>query len=235
VQIGGTTVPPSVVRRMERELGVGVSVAYGQSEAPSSVMTALDDTDEIKAETIGRPRPHREVKIVRPGTDETVRYGEVGELYLRSPLTMSRYWGDPHATAEVLGDDGWLHTGDLCTMDASGVLRVEGRSRDVVIRGGENVYPAEVEHVLAAHPTVAEVAVAGLADDRWGESVAAWVRPALDADVDPGELESWARTQLASHKVPRTWFVVEDFPRTASGKIQKFRLPGRGAGPDAPT
>lgn len=227
VQIGGTTVPPSLIRRIEAELGVAVSVGYGQSEAPSSVMTALDDPDDIKAQTLGRPLPHREVKIVRSGTGETAACGETGEFMIRSPLVMSRYLGDSAATAEVLTDDGWLRTGDLCSMDRSGILRIQGRSREVIIRGGENIYPAEIEHVLSAHEAIAEIAVAGVPDERWGESVAAWVRPASGRTVEPAELESWARTQLASHKVPRTWTVVEDFPRTPSGKIQKFRLPGR--------
>jgi fatty-acyl-CoA synthase len=141
-------------------------------------------------------------------------------------LIFKEYFGDPGATKAALRD-GWLYTGDLCSMDAAGVLRFHGRSRDVVIRGGENIYPAEVEHVLALHDSIAEVAIAGLPDERLGETVAAWVRLPPGTDFAADDVERWAAERLAWHKVPRHWTIVDDFPRTASGKIQKFRLPGR--------
>jgi fatty-acyl-CoA synthase len=224
VMIGGSTVSAELIRRTERSFGARVVNAYGQSEAPSAAQTRLDDSDEVKALTIGRPGLHREARIVRPGTAETASFGEPGELCLRGPLTMTEYFDEPGRTAEVLDADGWLHTGDLCSLDTAGTLTIHGRLRDVVIRGGENVYPAEVEDVLLRHPAVADVAVVGAPDERWGEQVAAFVRfrPGTTATWD--ELEAHARDSLAGFKVPRIWRAVDAFPLTASGKVQRFRL-----------
>jgi fatty-acyl-CoA synthase len=188
------------------------------------VQTRLDDSDDVKALTIGRAGLHREARIVRPGSPETADLDEPGELCLRSPLTMAEYFDDPERTAETLDGDGWLHTGDLCSMDAAGNLTIHGRLRDLIIRGGENIYPAEVEEVLIRHPAVADVAVVGSPDERWGEQVAAFVRVRPGMDVEWAELEEFARESLAGFKVPRIWRAVDEFPLTASGKIQKFRL-----------
>jgi fatty-acyl-CoA synthase len=225
VQLGGAPIAPSLVGRIEEAFGAFVMSIYGQSELSYISATSRDDANEIKAETIGRPLAHREARIVRPGSDDTADLDEVGELLISSPLIFKEYFGDPGATKAALRD-GWLYTGDLCSMDAAGVLRFHGRSRDVVIRGGENIYPAEVEHVLALHDSIAEVAIAGLPDERLGETVAAWVRLPPGTDFAPEDVERWAAERLAWHKVPRHWTIVDDFPRTASGKIQKFRLPG---------
>jgi fatty-acyl-CoA synthase len=224
VMIGGSTVAPELIRRTEQAFGARVVNAYGQSEAPSAAQTRLDDSDEVKAGTIGRPGLHREARIVRPGTDRTADFGESGELCLRSPLTMTEYFDEPERPAETVDRDGWLHTGDLCSMDATGNITIHGRLRDVVIRGGENVYPAEVEDVLLRHPAVADVAVVGAADERWGEQVAAFVRLRPGAAVDWADLEAYARESLAGFKVPRIWRAVDEFPLTPSGKVQKFRL-----------
>jgi fatty-acyl-CoA synthase len=137
---------------------------------------------------------------------------------------MTEYFDEPERTAETVDRDGWLHTGDLCSMDATGNITIHGRLRDVVIRGGENVYPAEVEDVLLRHPAVADVAVVGAADERWGEQVAAFVRLRPGAAVDWADLEAYARESLAGFKVPRIWRAVDEFPLTPSGKVQKFRL-----------
>lgn len=224
VMIGGSVVAPELIHRAERSFGARIINGYGQSEAPSAAQTRLDDPAEVKAGTIGRAGLHREARIVRPGTTETADLGERGELCLRSPLTMTGYFDDPERTAETLDRDGWLHTGDLCSMDAEGNLTIHGRLREVVIRGGENVYPAEVEDVLLRHPAVADVAVVGAPDERWGEQVAAFVRFRPGADVDWSGLEAHARQSLAGFKVPRIWRTVDEFPLTASGKVQKFRL-----------
>jgi fatty-acyl-CoA synthase len=224
VQIGGSTVAPSLIRRAETAFGARVVNAYGQSEAPSAAQTRLDDSADVKALTIGRPGLHREARIVRPGTGRTAAFDEPGELCLRSPLTTTGYFDDPARTAETVDRDGWLHTGDLCAMDAAGNLTIHGRLRDVVIRGGENIYPAEVEDVLLRHPAVADVAVVGAPDERWGEQVAAFVRFRPGAAADWAGLEAHARSALAGFKVPRIWRAVEEFPLTASGKVQKFRL-----------
>jgi fatty-acyl-CoA synthase len=224
LQTGGSTVAPALIRRAETALGVRIVNAYGQSEAPSAAQTRLTDSDDIKALTIGRPGLHREARIVRTGTDETVGFGESGELLIRSPLTMTAYLDDPEQTATVFDENGWLHTGDLCSMAPDGVISIQGRIRDVIIRGGENIYPPEVENVLLQHPAISDVAVLGVPDERWGEQVGAVVRFRPGIPPAWAELETYARGSLAGFKVPRIWRAVDDFPTTASGKIQKFRL-----------
>jgi fatty-acyl-CoA synthase len=176
LQIGGSTVAPALIRRAEAALGVRIVNAYGQSEAPSAAQTRLTDSDDVKALTIGRPGLHREARIVRPGTDETVGFGESGELLIRSPLTMTGYLDDSEQTATVFDEDGWLHTGDLCAMAPDGAISIQGRIRDVIMRGGENVYPPEVENVLLQHPAISDVAVLAVPDEHWGEQVGAVVR-----------------------------------------------------------
>ena len=219
---GGSTVPPELIRRFEEGLGVQLAIAYGQSESPYATSTSLSDSDVIKAETLGRPCAHREVRIARTGTGRTAELGEHGELLIRSPLNMTGYHGLPEERA--IDADGWLHTGDICSMDADGVLRIHGRGREVIIRGGENIYPREVEEALLAHPAIADVAVVGLPDDRLGETVAAVVRLVPGATGEPEELESFARSRLAAFKTPRAWRFVERFPLTASGKIRRHVL-----------
>lgn len=224
VQAGGSTVAPSLVRRLESALGVHISVAYGQSEAPVTICSRLNDSPEDKATTIGSPLPHREVRITDPLTGEVLGYGAIGELQIRSPLSMTHYWRDPEQTAAALDADGWLHSGDLCSIDVRGQVTFHGRWRDVIIRGGENIYPAEVEDVLIRHPSVGDVAVVGAPSERWGEEPAAFVRPAEGATVVPAELDEWVRGHLAGFKRPRHWYVVDTLPLTASGKVQKFLL-----------
>ena len=150
--------------------------------------------------------------------------GGVGEYCTRGYHVMHGYYGNPEATEKAIDADGWLHTGDLCAMDSRGYCTVEGRLKDMIIRGGENIYPRELEDLLFAHPTVGEVAVVGLPDDKWGETVAAFVRPAPGCTIDRAELFAYMREHLAPHKTPKDWFAVEVFPQTASGKIQKFKL-----------
>lgn len=224
LQIGGSTVAPALVRRAEEAFGARIVNAYGQSEAPCAAQTRLGDSDEVKALTIGRPGQHREARIVRPGTAVTAPFGEPGELMIRSPLTMTGYLGDPDQTAAAFDADGWLHTGDLCVMAPDGNISMLGRIRDVIIRGGENVYPSEVENVLLSHPAISDVAVLGVPDERWGEQVGAAVRFHQGPRPSWTDLDAYARKSLASFKIPRAWRSVEVFPTTASGKVQKFRL-----------
>jgi fatty-acyl-CoA synthase len=221
---GGSTVPAELVRRIEAALGIDFTIVYGLTEAsPVITQTWPGDTPEDKAETIGQPLPRAEVEIVDPVNGETVPCGEVGELRVRGYQVMAGYHEKPQETAEAIVD-GWLRTGDLCSMDERGYCRVEGRLKDMIIRGGENIYPREIEELLFAHPAVAEVAVVGVPDDRWGEQVAAFVRPAADRRPTEDELFALCRRHLAPQKTPRVWVFVEDFPLTASGKIQKFVL-----------
>jgi len=222
---GGSTVPAPLVKRFEEELGAPFTIVFGQTElSPVSSMTWTTDTIDDKAGTIGTPMPHVEVKVVDPETGETLPVGTVGEYCARGYLVMHGYFEMPDATAEAIDDDGWLHTGDLAAMDERGYLTVEGRLKDMIIRGGENIYPRELEDLLFGHHTVGEIAVVGLPDDKWGEVVAAFVRPAPGESIDRNELFAHLREHLAPHKTPRHWFLVDEFPLTGSGKIQKFRL-----------
>jgi len=222
---GGATVPAPLVRRFEEELGAPFTIVFGQTEcSPVGSMTQPSDSIDDKADTVGPPMPGVEVKIVDPETGETLPVGEVGEYLTRGYHVMHGYFEMPDATAAAIDGDGWLHTGDLCAMDERGYCTVEGRLKDMIIRGGENIYPRELEELLFAHDAVAEVAVVGLPDDRLGETVGAFVRPAPGHEIDKNELFSYLREHLAPHKTPRHWFTVDEFPLTGSGKIQKFRL-----------
>lgn len=222
---GGAPVPPDLVRRVESVLGVPMAIVYAQTEAsPCITMTRLDDAPADRAETLGRPLPCIEVMIVRPGTNDLVPHGGVGELCTRGYHVMSGYFDDPEQTATAVDQSGWLHTGDLASMDERGYCRIEGRLKELIIRGGENIYPREVENVLFGHPDVAEVAVVGVPDATWGEQVAAFIKPAPGSTPDENELHGYVRKRLAPHKAPRIWRFVEAFPMTATGKVQKFVL-----------
>ena len=225
VASGGSSVPADLVRRFERELGVRFGIVFGQTESsPVITQTRLDDSPEDKADTIGQPLPQTEVKIADPATGDPLRVGEVGEICTRGYLVMAGYFDLPEATAEAIDEDGWLHTGDLGSMDERGYLRITGRLKDLIIRGGENIYPREIEDALFEHPAVAEAAVVGLPDAKWGELVAAFVRPSTREPPSEDELRSYLRERLAPHKTPERWIFVDDFPLTASGKVQKFLL-----------
>jgi fatty-acyl-CoA synthase len=222
---GGAIVPPSLVQRVEAALGVPMGIVYAQTEAsPAITMTGLDDAPEDRANTLGRPLAGAEVKITRPGTGEQAAHGEVGELCTRGYHVMLGYFEDPAQTAAAVDQDGWLHTGDLASMDERGYCRIEGRLKDMIIRGGENIYPREIEQALLGHPDVADAVVLGVPDPTWGEQVAAFVKLAPGAAADEDALFGYIRRHLAPHKAPRVWRFVDSFPMTASGKIQKFVL-----------
>ncbi|MDW3215293.1 MAG: class I adenylate-forming enzyme family protein [Ilumatobacteraceae bacterium] len=224
VMSGGAPVSPRLVREIERELDVRFVVAFGQTECHGHItQTRPDDSAILKAETVGRPLPHVEVKVVDADSGRVVDIGEPGEVWTRSPFVMHGYHDDPTTTADALTNDGYLRTGDLCTMDPDGYLRVVGRLKDQICRGGENISPGEIEAVVDAHPAVAQTAVIGLPDERWGEIVAAFVlphgeHPSTDA------LTAWTGEHLADYKVPSRWFVVDELPMTPSGKIRKHVL-----------
>ncbi len=222
---GGSTVPADLVRRIEETLGVDFAIVYGQTEAsPGITLGMLDDPIEDKANTLGPVLPQIEVKVVDPSTGEIQPVGVPGELCARGYLVMLGYFDMPERTAEAIDADGWLHTGDLVAMDDRGYTVITGRLKDMIIRGGENIYPREIEELLFQHPKVAEVAVCGLPDAKWGEVVGAFIRDAGDEPATDAELKSYLRENLAPHKTPVAWFHVEDFPLTGSGKIQKFHL-----------
>jgi acyl-CoA synthetase (AMP-forming)/AMP-acid ligase II len=214
VVTGGALVPPALVRRVEAAFDARVSIVFAQTEAsPVITQTAPSDSGEDRAETVGRPLPHTEVRITADG-----------ELCTRGYHVMTGYFDDPEATAAAIDADGWLHTGDLASMDERGYCRIAGRLKDMIIRGGENIYPREVELVLFEHEDVADVAVVGVPDEVWGEQVAAFIRPAEGRTPDPDALFAYCRERLAPHKAPRHWEFVDAFPMTPSGKVQKFVL-----------
>ncbi|MDA3029618.1 MAG: AMP-binding protein [Actinomycetota bacterium] len=221
---GGSTVPAALVERFEREVGAKLTIVFGQTEmSPVATMTRPDDAVDDKANTLGTALPHVEIKIV-DADGNTVPIGEPGEFCARGYLNMLGYNDNPQATAETIDADGWLHSGDICSMDERGYCYIVGRLKDMIIRGGENIYPREIEEVLFRHPSVAEIAVIGLPDDKWGEIVGAVVRPTPGTSPTVTELQDWVRQHLSRHKTPVAWFNTDTFPLTGSGKIQKFRL-----------
>jgi len=222
---GGAVVPTELVHHMEKALAARFTIVFGQTEACGFIsQTELDDDALDKAATLGRPLPGVEARVVDVEHRSVVPIGVVGELEVRGVGVMARYHESPTETAATLGPDGWLHTGDLVTMDARGVLTMAGRAKDMIVSGGENLFPAEIEQALAEHPGVAQVAVVGVPDPRWGEAAVAVVRRAPGDVAGAEELEGFLRERLAAFKVPRRWAFVDDFPLTASGKVQKFRL-----------
>ncbi len=226
ISSGGSTVPAALVRRLEKELDAPFCIVFGLTEcSPVASMTRPDDSTEDKANTIGGPMPNVEVKIIDPVTGETLPVGSHGEYCTRGYHVMLGYFEMPEATADAIDADGWLHTGDLCSMDERGYCTVEGRLKDMIIRGGENIYPREIEELLFEHPAVADASVVGLPDERFGEIVGAFIR-----DTDPSnpasdaELQDYCREHLSPQKTPKVWRRIDAFPLTGSGKIQKFVL-----------
>jgi fatty-acyl-CoA synthase len=225
---GGALVAPNLVKLIEDRLGVRFSIVFGQTEcSPTITQGRADDSFDDRASTVGRPLPQTEVKIVDPIDGTTVPCGAVGELCTRGYHVMLGYYEMPDATATAIDEDGWLHTGDLASMDERGYCRIEGRLKDMIIRGGENIFPREIEQRLFTHHSVGDVAVVGIPDEKWGEQVCAFVRAAPGASLDRGELDAYVRAELSAYKAPRVWVFVEDFPMTPSGKIQKFVLRDR--------
>lgn len=227
---GGATVPVSVVRDTEREFGVRLIIGYGLTESsPAITHTRPGDNAVDISETIGRAIPLVEVKIADPETGAVVPIGTSGELCCRGFNVMMGYYDMPEATAGAIDSEGWLHTGDLCQMDERGYCRITGRLKDMIIRGGENIYPREIEEVLIAHPDIASVAVFGIADEYWGEQVGCAMVAAAGRDLDAALLREHCAKSMARHKVPKFWYALPELPLTPSGKIQKFELSARAA------
>jgi fatty-acyl-CoA synthase len=195
--------------------------------SPVSTQTGADDDIEHRTGTVGRVHPHVEVKVVDPDTGAIVACGEPGELCTRGYSVMLGYWQEPAKTAEAIDRAGWMHTGDLATMDADGYVKIVGRSKDMIIRGGENVYPREIEEFLYGHPDVTDVQVVGVPDERYGEEVTAFVIARAGAELDADAIRAFCQGRIAHYKVPRHVLVVDEFPMTVTGKIQKFRLRDR--------
>jgi fatty-acyl-CoA synthase len=225
--MAGSPCPVEVMKRVVNEMNMAeVAICYGMTEtSPVSTMTRSDDDLARRTETVGRTMPHLESKIVDPVTGLTVPRGEAGELCTRGYAVMLGYWQEPDKTAEAIDAARWMHTGDLATMDGEGYLNVVGRIKDVVIRGGENVYPREVEEFLFAHPDVADVSVVGVPDARYGEELMAWVvmKPGA-APLTAEAVREFCAGKIAHYKVPRYVHVVEEFPMTVTGKIRKVEM-----------
>ncbi len=225
---GGAPMPPDLAREVEAAFGVPLVITFAQTESSCSITaTRASDTAADRAETVGRPLPRTEVKVTDTSTGQTVPCGAVGEICTRGYLVMRGYLGDPQATSAAIDAEGWLHTGDLGSMDERGYLAIAGRIKDMIIRGGENIYPREIENVLASHPGVAEAVVVGVADRFWGEVVGAVIRPTGPAAPTEAELAAHCRARLAACKTPVRWLLVDAFPLTATGKIRKDVLSAR--------
>ncbi|MCU9846578.1 AMP-binding protein [Defluviimonas sp. WL0024] len=223
ITTGGAPVPPDLVRRVRDRLGCHLLSAFGQTEhSPMICLNPVGATLEQIVETAGQPLPRTEVSIRSTKDNRVMPIGEVGEICARSYAVMIGYNDNPEATAAAIDAEGWLHTGDLGTMDAQGFVRVTGRVKDMIIRGGENHFPAEIEAVLVTHPEVIQAAVVGLPDEKWGEVIAAFILS--EAPPDMAGLRSHCRAHLSAQKTPSIWVRVQDFPLTGSGKVQKFAI-----------
>ncbi|HEY0410644.1 MAG TPA: AMP-binding protein, partial [Candidatus Dormibacteraeota bacterium] len=224
--MAGSPCPVEVMRRVQSTMCMAeVTIAYGMTEtSPVSTQSATDDPLEKRVSTVGRIHPHVEIKVVDPETGAVVPRGERGELCTRGYNVMLCYWNNDEATRTAIDAGGWMHTGDLAVMDDDGYLNIVGRIKDMIIRGGENVYPREIEEFLYGHPDVSDVQVIGVPSARYGEEVMAWVRLREGAEITGDQLTEHCRGRIASFKIPRYWKFVDEFPMTVTGKIQKFRM-----------
>jgi fatty-acyl-CoA synthase len=224
--MAGSPCPIEVMKKVvDRMHMTEVAICYGMTEtSPVSTQTRVDDPLERRVSTVGRVGPHVEVKVVDPDSGLIVERGVPGELCTRGYSVMLGYWEDVERTAEAVDRAGWMHTGDLATMDDEGYLNIVGRSKDMVIRGGENVYPREIEEFLYTHDGIADVSVIGVPDERYGEELCAWVIARPDADLDEDAVRDFCRGRLAHFKVPRYVVFADEFPMTVTGKVQKFKM-----------
>lgn len=223
--MAGSTCPIEVMRRVISEMHMSeVQIAYGMTEtSPVSLQTGPDDDLERRVTTVGRTQPQLESKIIDEAGN-TVPRGQIGELCTRGYSVMLGYWNNPDGTREAIDDAGWMHTGDLATMDEHGYVCIAGRNKDMIIRGGENVYPRELEEFFFTHPAVADVQVIGIPDERYGEEIVAWIKFHPGHVANELELQTWCKGRIAHFKTPKHFKFVEEFPMTVTGKIQKFRM-----------
>jgi fatty-acyl-CoA synthase len=224
--MAGSPCPTEVMRRVIDDMGMAeVTIAYGMTEtSPVSTQTSTDDSVEHRVTTVGRVGPHVESKIVDPETGEVVLRGEEGEYCTRGYHVMLGYWNDSEMTAEAIDADGWMHSGDLATMDDDGYVNIVGRIKDMIIRGGENIYPREIEEFLYSHPAIADAQVIGVPDEKYGEEIMAWVQLALGAELTEEELKDFCRDKIAHFKIPRYVRFVSEFPMTVTGKVRKVEM-----------
>ncbi len=224
--MSGAPCPLPLMQKVVSTMGIReICIGYGQTEAsPIITFTSADDPIEVRVGTVGHPFPGLEVKLADSITGQDTAAGETGELCVRGHCVMPGYYNNPEATARAIDSAGWLHTGDLARKRDDGNYRIVGRSKEMIIRGGENIYPPEVEEFLHHHPAVAEVAVAGVPDARFGEAVAVWVVTKAGTKLTPDELRAYCRDQIAHFKIPQYVMIVDQLPRTVTGKIRKHIL-----------
>jgi fatty-acyl-CoA synthase len=228
--MAGSNCPIEVMKAVMEKMGAKeITIAYGQTESsPVITQTRTDDPIELRVETVGRALPNVEVKIVEPGTNKEVPRGVQGELCTRGYHVMKGYYNNPDATREAIDEDGWLHTGDLAVMDENGYCRITGRLKDMIIRGGENIYPREIEEFLYKHPKILDVQVVGVPDEKYGEEVMAWIILKEGETATAEEIREFCKGKISRHKIPRYIEFTKSYPMTASGKIQKFKLREQG-------
>jgi len=224
--MAGSPCPVEVMKRVMSEMHMSeVTIAYGMTEtSPVSCQTRPDDDTERRVSTVGRVHPHVEVKIVNPDTGLVLPRGEPGEMCTRGYSVMLGYWDEPAKTAEAIDAGRWMHTGDLAVMDNAGYLNIVGRIKDMVIRGGENVYPREVEEFLYTHPAIEDVQVIGVPDEKYGEELCAWVKVRPGTELTAEDVRAFCAGKIAHYKIPRYVHLTQDFPMTVTGKVQKFKM-----------
>jgi fatty-acyl-CoA synthase len=225
IYTGATPVPVSLMEQIKEKIGADCSIVFGMTETTGAVTQSFSaDSFELKAMTVGLPQPHTSIKIINPGTGETVKLGQSGELCSKAFSNMRGYYNMPEGTTEVIDEEGWLHSGDLAVMRPDGYINIVGRVKDMIIRGGENIYPAEIEAFLMRHPKIVEAQVVGIPDEFMGEEVCALIRARQGEELTEDETREFCRAGISRHKVPKFFRFVESFPLTASGKVKKFEL-----------
>jgi fatty-acyl-CoA synthase len=224
--MAGSPCPVEVMKQVVSEMHMDeVTICYGMTEtSPVSFQSRTDDPIDRRVSTVGRVHPYVESKIVDPDTGAVVELGTPGELCTRGYSVMLGYWDNPEATAGAIDEAGWMHTGDLAVMDEEGYVNIVGRIKDMIIRGGENIYPREIEEFLFTHPAIVDVQVIGVPDERFGEEVCAWVRLQPDHTLTLDELRDFCQGKIAHYKVPRYLRITDEFPMTVTGKIQKYLM-----------
>ncbi len=224
--MAGSSCPESTMKAVREKMNMSeVSICYGMTEtSPVSTQTFLDDNEYRRCATVGKVHPHLEIKIIDPETKKIVLRGTPGELCTRGYSVMLKYWNNPEATASVIDDSRWMHTGDLAEMDEDGYVKIVGRIKDLIIRGGENISPFEIEEFFHNHDDIKDIQVIGVPDDKYGEVVMAWVVLKEGSSITSKELENYCRGQIATFKIPKYWKFVDEFPTTVTGKVRKVEM-----------
>jgi len=224
--MAGAPCPPPLMKKVMEDMHMkNILIGYGQTEAsPITHLTKIGDSMQRRTETVGKNLDHQEVKIVDHDTGKIVALGVTGEVCFRGYHIMKGYYNDPEATAKAIDEHGWLHSGDLGSMDKEGYVKITGRLKDMIIRGGENIYPKEIEEFLFGHPKIAQAAVFGVPDDYYGEEVAVWIQLHADESATEDEITEYCKEKIAHYKIPKRIWFVDQFPMTVTGKLQKFRI-----------